>query len=110
VRRLKGPTRPVNEAEARARVLAALSDVDYVTVFEDDTPEKLIRKVKPDVLVKGEDWSGKRVAGADFVESNGGRVVFAPLVQGKSTTNLIAKAKQTSPGPKARASRVKAAR
>ena len=92
VRRLKGSTRPVNEGEARARVLAALSDVDYVTVFEEDTPQKLIRKVRPDVLVKGEDWSGKKVAGADFVESTGGRVVFAPLVQGKSTTNLIAKA------------------
>src|SRR5690606_28236174 len=99
VRRLKGPTRPVNEAEARARVLAALSDVDYVTVFEDDTPEKLIRKVKPDVLVKGEDWSGKRVAGADFVESNGGRVVFAPLVQGKSTSKIIEKAKGGNRSP-----------
>lgn len=93
VRRLKGAARPVNEADARARVLAALSDVSYVTVFEDDTPEKLIRNVRPDVLVKGEDWSGKKVAGADFVESSGGRVVFAPLVQGKSTTNLIQKAK-----------------
>lgn len=111
VRRLKGPSRPVNEAEARARVLAALSDVDYVTVFEQDTPEKLIRKVKPDVLVKGEDWSGSRVAGADFVESNGGRVVFAPLVQGKSTSSMIEKAKgRTSPGQKAGGSRVKAAR
>lgn len=103
VRRLKGPTRPVNEADARARVLAALSDVDYVTVFEDDTPEKLIRKVRPDVLVKGEDWSGKKVAGADFVESSGGRVVFAPLVQGKSTTNLIEKAKSDSGGKRAAA-------
>ncbi|MBZ0134981.1 MAG: D-glycero-beta-D-manno-heptose 1-phosphate adenylyltransferase [Planctomycetes bacterium] len=97
VRRLKGPTRPVNEGDARARVLAALNDVDYVTLFEDDTPEKLIRKVRPDVLVKGEDWSGKSVAGADFVEASGGRVVFAPLVAGKSTTNLIAKAKAEAP-------------
>lgn len=92
VRRLKGPTRPVNESDARARVLAALNDVDYVTVFEEDTPDKLIRKLRPDVLVKGEDWSGKKVAGASFVESTGGQVVFAPLVEGKSTTNLIAKA------------------
>ncbi|MCA8911953.1 MAG: D-glycero-beta-D-manno-heptose-7-phosphate kinase [Planctomycetes bacterium] len=99
VRRLKGPTRPVNESDARARVLAALSDVDYVTVFEEDTPEKLIRKLRPDVLVKGEDWSGQRVAGADFVESTGGQVVFAPLVQGKSTTNLIEKAKSENRSP-----------
>ena len=92
VRRLKGPTRPINDLEARARVLAALADVSYVTVFHDDTPEELIRAVQPDVLVKGEDWSGKAVAGAAFVEGHGGKVVFAPLVEGKSTTNLIAKA------------------
>jgi D-beta-D-heptose 7-phosphate kinase / D-beta-D-heptose 1-phosphate adenosyltransferase len=99
VRRLKGPSRPVNEADARARVLAALSDVDYVTVFDGDTPEKLIRQVRPEVLVKGEDWAGKRVAGANFVESTGGKVVFAPLVQGKSTTSLIAKSKQENRSP-----------
>jgi D-beta-D-heptose 7-phosphate kinase / D-beta-D-heptose 1-phosphate adenosyltransferase len=99
VRRLKGPTRPVNEAEARARVMAALSDVDYVTVFEEDTPEKLIRKLRPDVLVKGEDWSGKAVAGAGFVESTGGKVVFAPMVEGKSTTNMIEKAKSGNRSP-----------
>jgi len=93
VRRLKGPTRPLNDGEARARVLAALADVHYVTVFEEDTPESLIRTVAPDVLVKGEDWSGKTVAGAKFVESRGGKVVFAPFVQGKSTTSLIEKAK-----------------
>lgn len=95
VTRIKGPARPVNDADSRARVLAALSDVGYVTVFDDDTPEKLIRKVKPDVLIKGEDWRGKEVAGAGFVEGHGGRVVFAPLVSGKSTTNLIARAKQS---------------
>lgn len=104
VRRLKGPTRPLNDAEARARVLAALADVHYVTVFQDDTPEQLIRAVAPDVLVKGEDWSGKTVAGAKFVESRGGKVVFAPFVQGKSTSSLIEKAKSgpTSPARKSR--------
>ncbi|MBK8207736.1 MAG: D-glycero-beta-D-manno-heptose-7-phosphate kinase [Planctomycetes bacterium] len=91
VRRLKGPTRPVNDGDARARVLAALADVDYVTEFAEDTPEKLIRKIAPDVLVKGEDWSGKQVAGADFVTQRGGKVVFAPFVAGKSTTSLIEK-------------------
>jgi D-beta-D-heptose 7-phosphate kinase/D-beta-D-heptose 1-phosphate adenosyltransferase len=93
VRRLKGPTRPVNESDSRARVLAALSDVDYVTVFEQDTPEELIGKVAPDVLVKGEDWAGKEVAGAKFVEQRGGKIVFAPFVQGKSTTLLIERMK-----------------
>jgi D-beta-D-heptose 7-phosphate kinase/D-beta-D-heptose 1-phosphate adenosyltransferase len=81
-------------------VLAALADVAYVTGFEDDTPEELIRKVAPDVLVKGADWEGKEVAGQRFVESKGGKVVFAPLVQGVSTTNLIAKANDKGSGRK----------
>lgn len=97
VRRLKGPTRPINDAESRARVLAALADVHYVTVFEPDTPEELIKQVQPDVLVKGEDWAGKTVAGAKFVEERGGKVVFAPFVAGKSTSNMIEKAQG---GPK----------
>ena len=108
VRRLKGPTRPVNESDARARVMAALNDVDYVTVFEEDTPEALIRKVRPDVLVKGEDWSGQQIAGGAFVESTGGRVVFAPLVQGKSTSNMIEKAKGSNPVRKLGSKRAKA--
>ncbi|MBK9973392.1 MAG: D-glycero-beta-D-manno-heptose-7-phosphate kinase [Planctomycetes bacterium] len=101
VRRLKGPTRPLNDSEARARVLAALADVHYVTVFEEDTPEALIEVVAPDVLVKGEDWSGKTVAGARFVEGRGGKVVFAPFVAGKSTTSLIDKAKSGTVNPAA---------
>lgn len=96
VRRLKGPARPVNDEQSRARVLAALNDVDYVSVFQQDTPEQLIRALAPDVLVKGEDWSGKKVAGADFVEQRGGKVVFAPFVAGKSTTAMIDKANKGS--------------
>ena len=103
VSRLKGPTRPLNNVEARARVLAALADVAYVTSFEDDTPESLIRLVAPDVLVKGADWEGKEVAGQKFVEGRGGKVVFAPLVQGVSTTNLIAKAGSKPSGRRPRA-------
>ena len=103
VSRLKGPTRPLNNVEARARVLAALADVAYVTSFEDDTPESLIRLVAPDVLVKGADWEGKEVAGQKFVEGRGGKVVFAPLVQGVSTTNLIAKAGSKTSGRRPRA-------
>jgi len=94
VRRLKGPERPLNDEEARARVLAALGDVDFVTVFREDTPEKLIRAITPDVLVKGADWEGKAVAGAAHVEDAGGKVVFAPLVEGKSTTALVQKARK----------------
>jgi D-beta-D-heptose 7-phosphate kinase / D-beta-D-heptose 1-phosphate adenosyltransferase len=94
VRRIKGPERPVNEQESRARVLAALGDVDYVTVFTEDTPEKLIRTVRPDVLVKGADWQGKPVAGAECIEQHGGKVVFAPLVAGRSTTGLLEKVKK----------------
>ncbi len=100
VRKLKGPQRPVNPAPARARVLSALADVSYVTVFEEDTPEKLIRKVRPSVLVKGEDWAGKGVAGAGFVEKSGGKVVFAPLVRGESTTSIIERARGGKPGKK----------
>jgi D-beta-D-heptose 7-phosphate kinase/D-beta-D-heptose 1-phosphate adenosyltransferase len=85
----KGEGRPFNTFEHRAAVLGALEPVDYVVGFEEPDPEALIRKLRPDVLVKGEDWAGKGVKGADFVESIGGRVVLLPLVEGLSTTNLI---------------------
>ena len=93
VRRLKGAGRPlVGEAE-RARVLAALAAVDYVVIFDGATPAKLIRAVRPDVLVKGEDWRAKGVVGSDFVASYGGKVVLAPLAEGASTTGLIERAR-----------------
>jgi len=85
----KGTDRPLNPFEDRAAVLSALACVDYIVGFEEDTPLKLIQSVRPDVLVKGEDWAGKGVVGADFVEKNGGRVVLVPLLEGRSTTNLI---------------------
>jgi D-beta-D-heptose 7-phosphate kinase/D-beta-D-heptose 1-phosphate adenosyltransferase len=89
VRALKGPTRPVNSLEARACVLAALHMVDYVTVFDETTPLRLIETLRPDVLVKGADYSRAEVVGADFVESYGGRVHLASLRAGYSTSNLI---------------------
>jgi D-beta-D-heptose 7-phosphate kinase / D-beta-D-heptose 1-phosphate adenosyltransferase len=89
VRCLKGPERPICSEEHRARVLAALEAVDYVVIFEDSTPERMIKAVRPDVLVKGEDWRKKGVVGREFVESYGGRVVLAPLVRGLSTTNIV---------------------
>ncbi len=92
VRALKGPSRPVVGERERAQMLAALGDISYVVLFDDDTPEKLIRSVRPDVLVKGEDWKHKGVVGREFVESYGGEVILAPLVKGKSTTALIRRA------------------
>ena len=74
MRELKGKGRPVYPAAERTRILAALEAVNYVAVFEDRGPKRIVRAVKPDVLVKGEDWRGKTVDGGEFVESHGGRV------------------------------------
>jgi D-beta-D-heptose 7-phosphate kinase/D-beta-D-heptose 1-phosphate adenosyltransferase len=89
VRRLKGETRPVNTITARAEVLGALESVSYLVAFGEDTPEQIIRRVRPDVLVKGEDWKDKGVVGREFVESYGGRVELIPLVPGHSTTSML---------------------
>lgn len=91
VRRLKGKSRPVQDEHARATVLASLSDVDLVIVFEDNTPIELIESLKPDVLVKGADYTVETVVGADIVQANGGRIVLVDLVDGQSTTRTIAK-------------------
>jgi len=91
VRRLKGPTRPVRQAEERAYVVAALSMVDAVVIFEQDTPIGLIRALTPDVLVKGGDYSEDTVVGASDVRASGGRVVIVPLTPGHSTTALVEK-------------------
>jgi D-beta-D-heptose 7-phosphate kinase / D-beta-D-heptose 1-phosphate adenosyltransferase len=89
VRRLKGPLRPIVGEEERARVLAALSAVDAVVLFADDTPLRLIEAVRPDVLVKGGDYTEEQVVGAREVRAWGGRVELIPLVPGTSTTRLI---------------------
>jgi D-beta-D-heptose 7-phosphate kinase/D-beta-D-heptose 1-phosphate adenosyltransferase len=88
---LKGPGRPVNGVQARARVLAALQAVDYITIFDEETPLALIQALRPDVLVKGADYRKHEVVGADFVESYGGHVYLAPLCEGFSTTGLLDK-------------------
>ncbi|HET7789209.1 MAG TPA: D-glycero-beta-D-manno-heptose 1-phosphate adenylyltransferase [Gemmatimonadales bacterium] len=85
----KGPERPVVAAEDRARVLAALACVDAVVLFDDDTPLQLIRRLRPDVLVKGADYRPEAIVGATEVESWGGRVVRVPLLAGRSTTDLV---------------------
>jgi D-beta-D-heptose 7-phosphate kinase / D-beta-D-heptose 1-phosphate adenosyltransferase len=89
VRRLKGPSRPVNTLGARAQVMAAIRHVDAVVAFEEDTPLELIRALLPDVLVKGADYAPERVVGADLVQANGGRLVLATLVPDSSTTATI---------------------
>ena len=89
VRRLKGKNRPINNQQDRAIVLAGLESVDFVVIFEEDTPIKLIEAIKPDFLFKGADWKGKTVVGADFVLKNGGRVEFIDFLDGRSTTSTI---------------------
>ena len=85
----KGADRPVVPEGERTRLVAALAAVDCVVLFDDDTPLALIRKLKPDVLVKGADYAPDAIVGATDVEGWGGRVVRVPLVQGKSTTRLL---------------------
>ena len=91
VKRLKGPSRPVNDQNARAFVLAALQFVDAVVLFDEDTPYNLIKKVLPDVLVKGKDYEPKNIVGYDIVTEHGGKVETIDLVEGFSTTKTIEK-------------------
>lgn len=91
VRRLKGPERPVRSEAERAYVLAALAAVDLVVVFDQDTPLELIRLLRPDVLVKGGDYTEDTIVGASDVRSLGGRVVVVPITPGHSTTSTIAR-------------------
>lgn len=91
VKRLKGESRPVNDQHARALLLAALSFVNAVTLFDEDTPYNLIKTVMPDVLVKGGDYKTEDIVGHDIVEANGGTVVTIPLTKGYSTTGTIGK-------------------
>jgi rfaE bifunctional protein nucleotidyltransferase chain/domain len=91
VRRLKGPERPVRTEAERAYVLAALACVDAVVVFDQDTPLELVRRLQPDVIVKGGDYTPDTIVGADVVRARGGRVVVVPLTPGQSTTSIIEK-------------------
>jgi D-beta-D-heptose 7-phosphate kinase/D-beta-D-heptose 1-phosphate adenosyltransferase len=90
VRQLKGASRPVYPAAERARILAALESVDYVVIFDDTRAERVVAEVAPDVLVKGEDYHGRIVDGADLVLARGGKVLLAPLLDGRSTTKTLA--------------------
>lgn len=94
VKRLKGDDRPVNTQEDRAYLLASLSYVDYVTIFDEDTPLDLIKAIQPDVLVKGGDYNLDQIVGREVVESGGGTVLTIPLIKGRSTTDLIRRIKR----------------
>lgn len=96
VRRLKGPGRPVQKAADRAYLLASLACVSYVVVFGEDTPAALIEEVRPDVLVKGGDWRGKPIVGADFVRARGGTVRTIRFLPGRSTTAILRRAAESA--------------
>lgn len=89
IKRLKGPCRPINKEKDRAIVVSALQAVDAVILFKEDTPLNLIKIIKPDILVKGADYTTAKVVGREYA----GKVVLCPLVKGKSTTNIIKKVK-----------------
>ena len=94
VKRLKGPGRPIINEKDRAYILANLKPVDYVVIFDEDTPYNLIKEITPDFLVKGGDYDGKDVVGKDIVEPSGGKVVLIDFVKGKSTSGIINKIKE----------------
>ncbi len=93
VRRLKGDERPFINQDDRAFILSRLEAVDVVCIFEQDTPLELIKKVKPDFLIKGGDYQLTEIVGREVVEQNGGKVLTVPLIDGRSTTNLVKKIK-----------------
>ena len=94
VRRIKGPARPVNPEHERAELLAALSFVDAVTIFDEDTPAAIIEAVQPDVLVKGADWALDDIVGRDTVERRGGKVERVKVEEGLSTSGIIDKVRR----------------
>lgn len=93
VKKLKGPDRPIQSETDRGEILSALAAVDFVTLFNDETPEKLIERVRPDVLVKGGDWTIDKIVGSKFVLSYGGQVKSLQFIQGRSTSLLIEKSR-----------------
>lgn len=91
VRMIKGEKRPINTQAERAEALAALESVDFVTIFDEPDPHKIISDLQPDVLAKGGDWPIEKIIGRDIVEARGGKVVNVPYVEGASTTGIIEK-------------------
>ncbi len=95
-KRLKGSGRPINSQKDRARVLAGLACIDYITIFNEETPLKLIKKIRPNVLVKGSDWKIKSIAGSSDVLGWGGKVKRIRFLKGRSTTGILKKLKHDS--------------
>ena len=93
IKKIKGNNRPIISQDQRAEILSSLEFVTYVTIFDEPTPIKLIKQIKPDFLIKGSDWSSDKIVGKDFVESYGGKVIRIKLVEGISTTKIIEKIK-----------------
>jgi D-beta-D-heptose 7-phosphate kinase/D-beta-D-heptose 1-phosphate adenosyltransferase len=98
VRALKGPNRPISSLDKRAQVIAAIRYVDCVLAFDEETPLELIRRLKPDVLIKGSDYTLEGVVGGDLVRAAGGRVYLAPLLDGQSTSNTVRQIREREPG------------
>jgi D-beta-D-heptose 7-phosphate kinase/D-beta-D-heptose 1-phosphate adenosyltransferase len=92
VKRIKGNNRPINTVDDRVEVLSALAFIDYIIIFDEDTPYKLIEKIKPDILVKGGDYKPENIVGADIVKQYNGEVIALPFLKGKSSTKIIEKA------------------
>lgn len=93
VQALKGPTRPIQNENDRAEILASLKAVNHTILFDEETPLELIKIIKPDILVKGGDWAIQQIVGWDFVQSYGGHVESLQFIEGRSTTQIIAKSK-----------------
>lgn len=91
VKMLKGPQRPLQTENDRAEILASLASVDFVVIFNEETPLELIKQIKPDILTKGGDWKVDQIVGSDFVLKNGGQVLSLQFVEGRSTTKIIEK-------------------
>ena len=89
VRKIKGPKRPIVNERERASVLAALSCVDYVVLFNEETPINLIKGVNPDILIKGADWKNKGAVGGEYVKTNGGKIEYMKYIRGFSSTDII---------------------
>jgi rfaE bifunctional protein nucleotidyltransferase chain/domain len=95
VRRIKGEKRPINPQDQRAETLAALESVDFVTIFDEPDPQRIISELQPDVLVKGGDWPVEKIVGRAVVEARGGKVISVPYIEGASTSGIIEKIVKT---------------
>ena len=96
VRANKGPERPITAESERAEILLALECVDAVAIFDEDTPAEIVKRIQPDILVKGSDWGPDKIVGRDTVEASGGRVVRMPLLEGYSTTELLRRVRKST--------------